>query len=123
MSTIFGMSTFDVAAVGPERYRNPQYLHAMTSPAGRDEEIIEVIVHQPITTVPLPDYFLDKCQASTLVPVSLTCEIPVRLGAYIRDDELTVTIDAADLEACGGWLRVVTKVSGIRKLPPEDQLE
>lgn len=95
--------------------RGTEYSHVVTSPAGRDEEVFPVRLDASSKTIPLPAVFCSKVESDTLIPVSIVGEHPVRLGAAVRHNHLTVSIDPADLAACGGSLMVYVKISGLRK--------
>ena len=108
---LFGES-LSVAAVTSGDYNA---LFPILSTVAVVEEVFKVDMVTTDWTVPLPKPLLDSCQPDTLVPVGSTANKPVRTGVRIANGHISVSVDADDLQSCGGEVQVCVKVSGLRR--------
>jgi len=109
-----------MAGLAPVTSVSLHNFHPAIGRTARIEDVMRVTLNRPEQVFALPAQFYENCDPTTLMPVGITGELPVRLGARVHKKHVTITIDPADLAACHGSLQVFIKISGVRKGFPTD---
>lgn len=101
-------------AIVPASFSRTGYaaLFVLEAPEVRFDDVIVAEVHLRDTEIPIDRRFIEVCQANTIEVCGVSCDVPVAVGASVKDGKVHVRFST---KSARKRARVVIRLTGIRK--------